>query len=241
MAAGDEPLGTPTSFAAVEAYRYQQQPWMHEVFDYARFADRDVLEIGVGLGTDHLQFARAGARMTGIDLTARCIELTGKRCEQEGVASDLRMMDAEALEFSDDSFDVVDSFGVLHHIPSTERAFAEVRRVLRPGGVFIGAVYSRESIFWWRLLASRWLTLGFLREPLEDLKARIEYGADEARPHVRLFGREELRGTLRAAGFAHVAIKRRHMGFGRLTPHVPARVERAVGRRVGWYLVHEAH
>ena len=63
------PLGTPESFRLVEADRYRQQPWMHETFGYARFAGQRVLEIGVGLGTDHLQFARCGAITTGIDRT----------------------------------------------------------------------------------------------------------------------------------------------------------------------------
>src|SRR4051794_17854646 len=138
IAAEDVELGTPASFAKVEAHRYAEQPWMHETFRFERFAGERVLEIGVGLGTDHLQFARAGAQTTGVDLTPRCIELTRRRFEQEGLSSDLRIMDAENLAFDDDSFDVVYSFGVLHHIPSTERAFAQVRRVLRPGGVFLG-------------------------------------------------------------------------------------------------------
>lgn len=240
IGAGTEPLGTAASFEKVERYRYRDQPWMHETFRFERFAGASVLEIGVGLGTDHMQFARAGARLTGIDLTGRCIELTQRRCELEEVHSDLRLMDAESLEFDDAAFDVVYSFGVLHHVASTERSFAEVRRVLRPGGVFIGALYSRESIFWARLLARRWLTLGFAREPLEEMLARIEYGAQDAVPRVRLFGREELRRLLSEAGFEHIAINRRHLGLGRLTPHLPATLERALGRRGGWYLVHEA-
>ena len=240
IGAGSAPLGTAAAFAGVERYRYREQPWMHETFGFERFAGAAVLEIGVGLGTDHMQFARAGARMTGIDLTPRCVELTRRRCELEGVRSDLHLMDAETLQFADDTFDVVYSFGVLHHVASTERAFAEVRRVLRPGGLFIGALYSRESIFWARLLAWRWLTLGFAREPLQELLARIEYGGDDAVPRVRLFGREELRRLLHEAGFERVAINRRHLGLGRLTPHLPAALERGLGRRGGWYLVHEA-
>lgn len=240
VGAGAAQLGTPESFEGIERYRYGEQPWMHETFRFERFEGASVLEIGVGLGTDHMQFARAGATMTGIDLTPRCLELTRRRCELEGIRSDLRLMDAESLDFDDNTFDAVYSFGVLHHVVSTERAFAEVRRVLRPGGVFIGALYSRESIFWARLLTWRWLTLGFRREPIENLLARIEYGADDAVPRVRLFGREELRELLDHTGFERVAINRRHLGLGRLTPHLPPRLERGLGRRGGWYLVHEA-
>lgn len=239
-AAGDEPLGTPESFTRVEAHRYQDQPWMHDTFQYHRFAGAKVLEVGVGLGTDHLQFARAGADMSGIDLTPRSIEMTRRRFELEGYSSDLRLMDAEQLDFADGTFDAVYSFGVLHHIPSPDRAFREIARVLRPGGAFLGALYSRESAFWWRLMVQRHLTLPSRREPLEDLLARIETGADDARPKVQLYGREELRTALQDAGFARVALKRRHLGLKRLEPLLGSRLAAELGRRAGWYLVHEA-
>jgi SAM-dependent methyltransferase len=239
-APGADELGTPESFAKVEAYRYSEQPWMHETFRFERFAGQRVLEIGVGLGTDHIQFARAGAKMTGIDLTPRCIDLTRRRFEQEGLESDLRIMDAERLEFDDDSFDAVYSFGVLHHIPSTERAFAEVRRVLRPGGVFLGGLYSRESWFYARLRLERLLNREWRGERLEDTLARIEYSTSGAKPYVRLFGRHELLGLLRDAGFSEAVLVRRHVGLGRLTARVPAAVERVLGRVGGWYLVHAA-
>jgi ubiquinone/menaquinone biosynthesis C-methylase UbiE len=239
-AAEADELGTPESFAKVEAYRYAEQPWMHETFRFGRFAGQRVLEIGVGLGTDHLQFARAGARMTGIDLTPRCIDLTRRRFEHEGLESDLRIMDAERLEFDDDSFDAVYSFGVLHHIPSTERAFAEVRRVLRPGGVFLGGLYSRQSWYYARLRLKRLLNHEWREESLDDTLARIEYSTSGAKPFVRLFGRCELLGLLNDAGFSEAAIVRRHVGFGRVTAYVPASVERAFGRVGGWYLVHAA-
>lgn len=238
--AGEAELGTPESFANIERQRYREQPWMHRTFHFERYAGARVLEIGVGLGTDHLQFARAGARTTGIDLTPRCIDLTGQRLRQEGFEPDLHVMDAEALEFPDDSFDAVYSFGVLHHIPSTERAFREVRRVLRPGGVFLGGLYSRESYFHARIVLE-WVLRGrFLKYPYEHLLADVEYSTGDARPHVRLFGKEELREILHRTGFSTVAINRRHVGLGFLTDRVPSSVEWHLGRLGGWYLIHHA-
>ena len=240
VAAGPEPLGTERSFARVEDYRYHEQPWMHETFQYESYSGARVLEIGVGLGTDHLQFARAGAHMTGVDLTPRCVDLTRRRFEQEGQTSDLRVMDAESLEFEDSSFDAVYSFGVLHHVPSSERAFKEVRRVLRPGGQFVGALYSRRSYYYARIRVERMLWRQYRWESLEDRLARIEYSTSDSRPLVRLFTKAELRSALQEAGFQEVLIRRRHVGFGRLTRYVPAPVERALGRLAGWYLVHRA-
>ena len=233
-------LGSAESFQAVERYRYREQPWMHDTFRFERFAGKRVLEIGVGLGTDLLQFARSGAETTGIDLTPKSVEMTRKRFEQEGLHADLHAMDAEALEFPEASFDVVYSFGVLHHVPSTERALAEARRVLRPGGQFLGALYSRESFSYLRVRFQRIRTGRFRSESLETSLARIERSTTDATPLVRLFSKGEVDRVLRDAGFSEVTVRRRHAGLGRHTHRVPPSVERLLGRIGGWYLVFEA-
>jgi SAM-dependent methyltransferase len=240
LAVGSEPLGSVGAFRKVEEHRYREQPWMHSTFDFERHRGARVLEIGVGLGTDHLQFGRAGAVMTGVDLTPRCVDLTARRFEQEGLRTNLSVMDAEHLEFGADSFDVVYSFGVLHHVHSTEAAFSEVRRVLRPGGVFLGALYSRHSLFYARIRAERLLRREYRSETLEDRLSRIEHGGSDSKPHVRLFSPGELRLALREAGFSSIGLRRRHAGFGRFTERLPPSVERTLGALGGWYLVHTA-
>lgn len=236
IAAGGEPLGTPASFSRVEAYRYAEQPWMHDTFHYDQWVEKDVLEVGVGLGTDHLQFARAGAHMTGIDLTPRCVELTRKRLAQEGLESRLSVMDAERLEFPDSSFDLVYSFGVLHHTSSPEQAFREIRRVLRPGGAFVGGLYSKLSWFYLRIRVERVLRGEFLRESLSERLSRIEYSTSGGKPHVRLYTPAELRAELQGAGFQSIKISKRHVGLGRRSEQLPS----IVGKLGGWYLIHDA-
>jgi SAM-dependent methyltransferase len=239
--AGGAPLDTLEASRAVELARYKEQPWMHDTLRFDRFRDARVLEVGVGLGTDHLQFARAGARVTGIDLSPRSLAVARRRLELEGLESDLHLMDAESLGFDDDAFDCVYSFGVLHHVPAPERAFGEIRRVLRPGGAFIGGLYSRRSAVAARYALGWTLGLGFLRESFgERLSRVVEFSSGDARPLVRLFGARELRAVLHEAGFENVALKRRHAGLGRHVARVPRGVEAVVGRTVGWYLVHEA-
>ena len=93
-----------------------------------------VLEIGVGLGADHQQFGEAGADLYGIDLTERAVEHTRQRLAAFGLKSNLTVGDAENLDFPDESFDRVYSWGVLHHSPDTPKAIAEVWRVLKRGG-----------------------------------------------------------------------------------------------------------
>jgi ubiquinone/menaquinone biosynthesis C-methylase UbiE len=243
LGAGDEPLGTRESFARVEAYRYREQPWMRDTFHFERYRGLDVLEIGVGLGTDHVQFARAGARMTGIDLTSRCTELTGQRFDLEGLHSNLLTMDAEKLDFSDDAFDAVYSFGVLHHTPFPGRAFAEIRRVLRPRGVFLGGLYNKHSAFYAQIRLQR--LVGSVRrcelpaESIEDRLSRVEHSTSDSKPLVQLLTAHELRRLLTQAGFADVELTRRHLGLHRYTRSFAA-FDRFAGPLAGWYLIHHA-
>jgi SAM-dependent methyltransferase len=141
--------GTPEFFADVERTRYASHPFMRNVAEFDSFRGQQLLEIGAGLGTDLLQFARAGANVTAIDLTPRSIELLKLRFQAEHLPVDARVGDAEHLPFADRTFDAVYSFGVLHHTPSIDRAIAEIHRVLRPGGRIIIMLYHQDSLRVW--------------------------------------------------------------------------------------------
>ncbi len=141
--------GSREFFDEVERFRYTTQPFMKEIVGFDRFPGKSVLEIGCGLGTDLLQFARGGAKVTGVDLTPKSVELVKKRFEMEGLKVEAQVADAESLPFKDDSFDMVYSFGVLHHTPNTQKAIDEVYRVLEPGGRIIIMLYNRTSLHVW--------------------------------------------------------------------------------------------
>jgi ubiquinone/menaquinone biosynthesis C-methylase UbiE len=142
----DLPWGTREFFDAVEQFRYEIQPFMQKIIGFDRFAGRELLEIGCGLGTDLLQFARGGARVTGIDLSNASIDLVKKRFSLYGLPIRAESADAENLPFPDDSFDVVYSFGVLHHTPNTQKAIDEIYRILRPGGEIVIMLYHTTSL-----------------------------------------------------------------------------------------------
>lgn len=138
---GDE----QSHYAAQSEGRYLLEP---HISSFARFDEArglDVLELGVGLGADHQRFAESGAILSGVDLTERAIEHTARRLSLVGLSSNLVQGDVEALPFQDNSFDVVYSWGVIHHSPNTGRAAAEIFRVLRPGGRYAVMIYSRWS------------------------------------------------------------------------------------------------
>jgi len=139
------PEGDPQYFAQIEKRRYELEPFIPQFADFEGSRDTRVLEIGVGLGTDFLRFARAGANMTGVDLTEHSVGLVTRRLELEGLEGDVRVADAEALPFDDNSFDRIYSWGVLMVTPDTPRAINEAIRVLRPGGGVCAMVYSRRS------------------------------------------------------------------------------------------------
>ncbi len=152
--------------------RYRLEPYIR---DFARFGEgsgQDVLEIGVGMGADHLEWARSGPRhLAGIDLTPRAVTWTARRLGGYGLKSDLREGDAENLPFPDGSFDIVYSWGVLHHSPDTPRAFHEAHRVLRPGGTLRVMIYHRPSIVGAMLWARYGLAAGRPGRSMQEIYA----------------------------------------------------------------------
>jgi len=132
-------------FEQLTAERYALDRHIPQWARFARGHDRDVLEIGVGAGTDFTQWVHNGARATGVDLTEAGIALARERLDLLGLDAELRQADAENLPFPDASFDIVYSYGVLHHTPNTKRAIAEVHRVLRPGGTALIMIYRVPS------------------------------------------------------------------------------------------------
>jgi ubiquinone/menaquinone biosynthesis C-methylase UbiE len=140
------PVGTRRFFEEVEAHRYSLEPAIPEMAAFERWCDKDVLEAGCGIATDGINFARAGARYTGVDFSKTALSVARERFAEEGRDGRFVQGSVAALPFEDDSFDLVYSNGVLHHIPEVERAVGEIHRVLRPGGRAVVMLYHRDSL-----------------------------------------------------------------------------------------------
>jgi len=138
-------VGTVEFFAAIEKHRYETEWHIPEMAQFPSWQGKKVLEVGCGLGTDAVQFARAGADYTGVDLTPRSIELVQKRFQQQNLSGSFQVGDGENLPFPDNHFDLVYSHGVLHHTPDTQKAINEVHRVIKPGGKAFIMLYHRNS------------------------------------------------------------------------------------------------
>jgi ubiquinone/menaquinone biosynthesis C-methylase UbiE len=132
-------------FRELERERYEWEPYIREFARFEEGRGKRVLEVGIGAGTDFINWVRQGAIATGVDLTEQGVALTRERLSLEGLAAEVHVADAESLPFSNDTFDLVYSYGVLHHSPNTARAIREVHRVLRRGGVARVMIYHSPS------------------------------------------------------------------------------------------------
>jgi SAM-dependent methyltransferase len=193
--------GEATDLERHAMQRYLLEPY---IFDFARFhegAGRDVLDIGVGMGADHLEWARhRPKRLVGIDLTQRAVNFTRQRLERHGFQPDVRLGDAEHLDFEDGSFDIVYSWGVLHHTPDTPHAIEEVRRVLRPGGVARVMIYHAHSLVGYLLWSRYALAAGRPGRSLAEI-----YATQLESPGTKAYTLKQAADLF--AGFSEVVMK----------------------------------
>jgi SAM-dependent methyltransferase len=216
---------TDAYFAEIEARRYRYHYHLPELFASLDGRNQTLLEIGCGIGVDSIQLAQRGYRVTAVDLTENALEIARQFAARRGVEIDFRLGNAEKLDFADGSFDVVYSFGVLHHTPDIERSVAEVHRVLGPGGRAYVMLYHRYSLV---NLVHR-----LLRLPYESPRDR-----DDHCPVVYTFSR---RGVGRLFhDFSRVSVHADYpftFGFGPLATRVPLAARRVLGRFIGWHLM----
>lgn len=239
-------------FQQQAATRYQLEPFIPQFARFTEGTGLDVLEVGVGLGADHIEWAKSNPRrLVGVDLTPRAIASTKARARLAGATTSLFVADAEHLALPDDSFDIVYSWGVLHHSPDTTAAIREVRRVLRPGGVARLMVYHRASL----VGAVLWVRYGLMRfNP--SLSLSRAYSTYLESPGTKAYSPRQVTKLLRRAGFSSVATRvelssgdlmtgaagQRHQGpLLRAARAVwPRHLISRFGRRLGLFLLIEA-
>jgi len=209
-----------TGYVTQSAERYRLESCIEPFADFEAAKGKRVLEIGVGLGADHQRFAAAGADLYGIDLTERAIEHTHRRLLLFGLSSTLAVGDAERLDFPDQNFDLVYSWGVLHHSPDSPKAIAEVYRVLKPGGQAKVMIYHKWSMIglmlWLRyaLLAGRpWRSLrSIYAEHLESPGTKA-YSYIEARQLFAQFAAVQISTPLAHGDLLESDVGQRHRGI----------------------------
>jgi SAM-dependent methyltransferase len=224
------PVGSPGFFADLDQYHFEKLHHLVRLVDFDDYRGKNVLDVGCGAGTDLVRFARGGAIVSGVDVSAAAIALARENFAQQGLHADLREADGERLPFGSDTFDLVFAHGVVQYTPDAAALVAECHRVLKPGGRAIFQVYNRIS----------WLSaLSFLMKvPLEHADA----------PVLRKYTRAEFRALLRP--FRDVGIveerfpvkSRLHRGwkgvmFNTFFVGTFNALPRALVRRFGWHLL----
>ena len=136
-----------TFFQRYDEFRYRREGHILRRLDAIDFQGKRVLEIGLGQGSESEQIIRRGARWSGLDLTPESVQRVATRLRLRGLSYErLACGSAVAMPFADNSFDIVFSHGVLHHIPSIRPAQREIARVLKPDGQLIAMLYARRSL-----------------------------------------------------------------------------------------------
>ena len=129
---------------------YEYMPWKSIPFDalidFDNLKDKKVLEIGVGNGSHAQLLASTAGSYTGIDLTSYAVQSTSERLRLLNMQSEVLQMDAEKMSFEDSTFDLIWSWGVIHHSSNTRQILQEIYRILKPGCEAIIMVYHRG--FW---------------------------------------------------------------------------------------------
>jgi len=200
-----------------EAARYRLEPYIFEFAKFHEARNKDILEVGVGMGADFLQFARQNPRhLVGIDASYRAVEFTQNRLSMEGFSADVRVADAEQLPFKQGAFDMVYSWGVLHHSCNPDRAIDEIMRVLRPGGCARIMIYHKYSIVGLAL----WIKYGLGRKSLSQVYAQhLEspgthaYSVREARRLFWFFSEASIVTRLSVGDLMEGQAGQRHQGL----------------------------
>lgn len=229
-------IGTKEYFDEVEIRKYFVEPHILKFADFKKYTRKKVLEIGCGIGTDAINFARDGAIYTGLELSSSSLDICKSRFEVFDLKAKLLLGDAENLPpeiKSDGDYDLIYSFGVLHHTPSIENAFQQISKICKSGTEFKFMVYAKNSY-----------KNALISQGLEQPEA--QYGC----PIANTYTREEITNLLFSHGFEVKTISQDHI-FPYSIPEykkyeykklpwfeiMPTELFQALEMELGWHLL----
>jgi ubiquinone/menaquinone biosynthesis C-methylase UbiE len=244
-----KPVGTREYFDEVEARKYFVEPHIPRFAEFERWRGKKVLEIGCGIGTDTVNFARHGAMVTAVDLSPQSLDLARRRVEVYGLQQNVHFYSGSAEELTSfvpvEPYDLIYSFGVIHHTPHPERVLEQMRRYAKPGATVKIMVYHRRA---WKVFE---ILMGYGKGQFWRLKELVaEHSeAQTGCPVTYTYTRDEGRRLVESSGFRSSNIFVDHIFPYRIPEYVkyeymkswpwswtPQPLFRWMERHFGWHL-----
>lgn len=242
-------VGTREYFEEVERRKYFVEPHILRFAEFARWRGKRVLELGCGIGTDTINFARHGAYVSAVELSERSLELAKHRAKVYGLRDRIKFYCGNAEELDKfvpvEPYDLIYSFGVIHHTPHPQRIIEQIRNYTYPDSTIKIMVYHWYS---WKVL---WILLTYGKAKFWRMKELVARYSEKARgcPCTYTFTRNQIARLLEKHGFKIKEIWADHIFPYRIVDYaqfrytkvwyfryIPQRFFRWLERHFGWHL-----
>ncbi len=228
----DKRLGTREYFDDIKIHHDRAYDLANQLIDLPSLKGKSVVELGCGIGLDALEYARHGAKVTGVDLSPVCIKLARKYFSYHNLEGTLELANAEALPFQNDAFDVAVARQILMFTPNAQAAVSEIYRVVKPGGKVVALLHNRYS---WYAMLGRLTGTNFVAQA-KDPPINSTHSIGQGRELFKEFSSVEVHldkfpsQTSRRTG----SLAKLYNGiFVPISRHIPS----GIMRRAGWYII----
>ena len=197
-------VGSAAYFQQLKDYRYgYEHPFIPSFFRFPEMKNKKVLEVGVGTGIDAVTMAQNGAEYFGLDIARNHLNLTRANFEINAPGYKPVLMEGDLTTNPiGEQFDIVYSFGVLHHIHHEEDYLNLIWERLKPGGRLMVALYAKHSFFNVYLVATWIAKLKFLKTPFNAWQSHVSEGSTLDSPVViKIRSKKEIVKLYESAGF----------------------------------------
>lgn len=245
-----KPIGAKEYFDEIERIRYLHEPHILDFVDFHKWNGKKVLEIGCGIGTDTIDFARAGAQVTAVDLSQESLDLAKKRAKVYKLEDKIKFYLGNAEELSKivpiQRFDLVYSYGVIHHTPNPEKVIEEIKKFMDSRSVLKIMLYHRYSWNVLRILISKakfkiWKLDEFIAKYSEGSKIHLE------NPITYTFSKRAARKLLKDFNILEIKIRNFPIKVADFVPlrykhifksiYIPKFIHKFFERSLGWNLL----
>ncbi len=199
-------VGTKRYFDEVEKRKYFIEPHIPKFAQFSKWKGKKVLEIGCGIGTDTVNFARAGAQVTAVELSKKSLDIAKKRAKVYGLEKKIKFYLANAEELSKvvpvEPYDLIYSFGVIHHTPNPDKVIKEIKKYIHNNTLIKIMMYHRYA---WKVL---WILIKFGKGAFWKLDELIAMHSEAATssPVTYIYSRNQAKQLLRGFKIESISI-----------------------------------